>query len=74
MIIKEKDMRETTNMLIDKVYDGELNWEQIARSCLLFMEEEEVKKMVSLVPIDKMDREHVAIVKGNPYLVIPQDD
>ena len=67
-------MRETTNMLIDKVYDGEMTWEQIARSCLLFMEEEEVKEMVSLVPMDKIGREGVTIVKGNPYLVIEDDD
>jgi len=67
-------MRETTNMLLDKVYDGEMTWEQIARSCLLFMEEEEVKEMVSLVPMDMIDKEGVAIVKGNPYLVMYDDD
>ena len=67
-------MRETTNMLLDQVYDGKLTWEQIARSCLLFMEEEEVKEMVSLVPMHMIAEEGVAIVKGNPCLVINDDD
>jgi len=67
-------MRETTNMLIDKVYDGEMTWEQIARSCLLFMEEDEVKEMASSVPMSKVDKEDITIIKGNPYLVVQEDD
>jgi len=67
-------MRETTNTLIDKVYNGDLTWKQVALSCLMFMEEEEVKEMVSLVPMDKTGEDGVAIFKDNPYLVIYDDD
>lgn len=55
--------REVTNTLIDQVNDGELTWEQIARAALLYMSEQEVADMVDRVPMERIGREFVAVIK-----------
>jgi len=39
------DTRKVTNHLIESVYEGQLEWEQLARACLSYLSEDQVADM-----------------------------
>jgi len=50
-------MREATNKLVELAEEGVLRWEDIARECLQYMSEAEVRDMASVAFFDDEEGE-----------------